>query len=192
MEFPQPSTGNRPILATFACAGFLALAAAAPARLMAQEAEAAAPIVASPGDVAEVEAVLDAFHQAASDADGSTYFGLFHPEGVFLGTDATERWSVEEFRAYAEPYFSAGRGWTYVPVERHVVVSPKGEVAWFDERLMNDGLGQTRGSGVLLLVDGEWKVAQYNLTIPVPNALAGEFVDRIRQLDGEAGRDRPD
>lgn len=139
-----------------------------------------------------VESVLDAFHQAASDADGATYFGLFHPDGVFLGTDATERWTVDEFRAYAEPYFAAGRGWTYVPVERHVSISPDGDVAWFDERLMNDGLGETRGSGVLVQVGGQWKVAQYNLTIPIPNSLAGEFVQRIRQATAPDDANQPD
>lgn len=130
-----------------------------------------------------VEAVLDDFHRAASEADGDAYFGLFAAEGVFLGTDATERWTVDEFRAYAKPFFDQGRGWTYKPLERHVSISDDGGTAWFDERLHNDGLGETRGSGVLVRRGGAWKVAQYNLTIPVPNELAAELVERIRGLD---------
>lgn len=145
--------------------------------------------------VAAVEAVLDRFHEAASRADGETYFGLFAPEGVFLGTDATERWTVEQFRAYAKPYFDRGLGWTYIPVERHVTIADDGMVAWFDERLDNEGLGETRGSGVLVRRAGDWRIAQYNLTIPVPNELAGEVVARIRELgqtaDG-AGDATPD
>lgn len=133
-----------------------------------------------------VESVLDGFHRAASEADGETYFGLFDSEGVFLGTDATERWTVDEFRAYARPHFDRGRGWTYTPLERHVSISDDGTTAWFDERLYNEGLGETRGSGVLVRRDGTWKVVQYNLTIPVPNELAAEVVERIRTL--EAGR----
>ena len=132
-----------------------------------------------------VDAVLDDFHRAASEADGRTYFGLFDPDGVFLGTDATERWTVEEFRVYAMPHFDRARGWTYTPLERHVTISDDGSTAWFDERLYNEGLGETRGSGVLVRRDGAWKVAQYNLTIPVPNELAAEVVERIRALEAD-------
>ena len=131
-----------------------------------------------------VAATLDALHAAASDADGDRYFALFAEEGVFLGTDATERWTVEQFKAYALPFFEQGRGWTYVPTERHVYVSEDGTTAWFDERLFNDSLGETRGTGVLVLRDGNWKVAQYNLTIPVPNELASDLVARIRVSTG--------
>lgn len=127
-----------------------------------------------------VAAVLDALHAAASEADGDRYFALFAEDGVFLGTDATERWTVEQFKAYALPFFEQGRGWTYSPTERHVYVSEDGTTAWFDERLSNASLGDTRGTGVLVLRDGHWKVAQYNLTIPVPNELASDLVARIR------------
>lgn len=126
-----------------------------------------------------VAAVLDAFHRAASEADGHRYFDLFAEDAVFLGTDASERWSVEEFRAFAEPYFSAGRGWTYTPQERHVVVSADGDTAWFDELLANDAYGTCRGSGVLVLTGSGWRIAQYNLSIPIPNELATEIVAMI-------------
>lgn len=131
----------------------------------------------------EVEATLNRFHEAASRADGAAYFALFAPEGVFIGTDASERWTVDEFRAYSAPYFSKGRGWTYVPGVRHVQLSPKGDVAWFDEILFNTKLGVCRGSGVLRRVGGAWLICQYHLTIPVPNALAAQVVGIIR---GEA------
>jgi hypothetical protein len=133
-----------------------------------------------------VAATLDALHAAASDADGDRYFALFADEGVFLGTDATERWTVEQFKAYALPFFEQGRGWTYSPTERHVYVSDDGTTAWFDERLSNASLGDTRGTGVLVLRDGDWKVAQYNLTIPVPNEFASDLVARIRASAGPA------
>lgn len=160
-----------------ACAAVLVLPAAASGQ------DAAADPVDVGDAVAAVEAVLDDFHRAAAEADGDAYFGLFAAEGVFLGTDATERWTVDEFRAYAKPYFDQGRGWTYTPLERNVSISDDGSTAWFDERLHNDGLGETRGSGVLVRRDGAWKVAQYNLTIPVPNELAADLVERIRGLD---------
>jgi hypothetical protein len=131
---------------------------------------------------AAVSNVLDALHHNASVADEATYFGLFAPEAVFLGTDASERWTVQEFRAYAHPYFTAGRGWTYVvrPGTRHIEFDPTGRVAWFDELLDNAHYGETRGTGVLRLIDGDWKIDQYHLTIPVPNALADSVVGMIR------------
>ena len=127
-----------------------------------------------------VGAVLDDFHRAAADADFDRYFDHFAENAVFLGTDATERWTVEEFRAYARPYFGPGGGWTYRPRNRSVSFTPDGRTAFFDELLDNQGLGETRGSGVLVLEDGGWKVAQYNLSIPIPNALADEVVRLIR------------
>jgi hypothetical protein len=41
--------------------------------------------------VQQVGAVLDDWHQAAYVTDESGYFGYFAPNGVFMGTDATER-----------------------------------------------------------------------------------------------------
>ncbi len=127
-----------------------------------------------------VSKVLDGFHLAASKADGTGYFGYFAPEGVFLGTDGGERWTVEEFRAYAMPHFSQGKGWTYHPSNRHIAFSPDATTAWFDEALSNANYGATRGSGVLRLVGGEWKICQYNLSVPVPNDLLPEVVKMIR------------
>lgn len=134
---------------------------------------------------AAVSAVLDSLHHYASLAEEDAYFALFAPEGVFFGTDATERWTVEEFRAYAHPYFEQGRGWTYVlrPGTRHVTFDPTGTVAWFDEILDNANYGETRGTGVMRRVGDEWKIAQYHLTIPVPNALAAEVVEMIRRME---------
>ena len=131
--------------------------------------------------VKEVEQTLDGLHKAAAKADGAAYFALFAPDGVFLGTDATERWTVDEFRKYALARFAKGQGWTYVPKERHVTLAPAGDVAWFDELLDNAKLGTCRGSGVLRKIGGAWKISQYNLSIPVPNELAGKVVDLIRK-----------
>jgi hypothetical protein len=157
-------------------AGLLGLA------LVAGAAACTARPLANPGlDAARaVGTVLDDFHRAAADADLDRYFGHFAANAVFLGTDATERWTVEEFKAYARPYFGPGGGWSYRPRDRSVSFTPDGRTAFFDELLDNEGLGETRGSGVLVLEDGAWKVAQYNLSIPIPNALADEVVRLIQ------------
>lgn len=128
-----------------------------------------------------VAAVLDAFHGAAARADEKAYFALLAPNAVFLGTDATERWDKTAFRAFARPYFAAGKAWTFIPRDRHVDVSQDGRVAWFDELLDSASYGECRGSGVLERNDGGWRIVQYHLTIPMPNDLAKELVERIRE-----------
>jgi metallo-beta-lactamase class B len=134
---------------------------------------------------AEVERTLNGFHEAAARADGEAYFALMTRDAVYIGTDATERWSLAEFRAFAEPYFEKGRGWTYVPTKREIVIGPDGSTAWFHELLENASYGTTRGTGVLVRDGDEWKIAQYHLTIPVPNELAKQVVEMIRARQGE-------
>jgi len=131
-------------------------------------------------DEEAASAVIDDFHTAAAEADFDRYFAHFAEGAVFLGTDASERWTVAEFMAFARPHFRPGGGWTYLPRDRHVSFTPDGRTAYFDELLDNEGLGETRGSGVLVREDGAWKVAQYDLSIPIPNELAGQVVARIR------------
>ena len=88
---------------------------------------------------------------------------------------------MEAFKAYALPRFQKGGGWTYKPTSRHVYLSPDGRTAWFDEILVNENYGETRGTGVLVKTTRGWKVAQYHLTVPVPNELLREVVEMIKQ-----------
>jgi len=129
-----------------------------------------------------IAAVLDDFHLAASEADEERYFGHLTEEAVFLGTDASERWTKQQFREYVHPYFSQGRGWTYESKQRWIGIDDGGSCAWFDERLHNAKYGATRGSGALVRHDGAWRIVLYDLTIPIPNDLAGEVVERIKAL----------
>lgn len=150
---------------------------------------AAASLAWSAAPESRAAAVLDDFHAAAAAADGARYFGHFAEEGVFLGTDAEERWTVAEFKAYAQPHFSKGKGWTYRPRSRDVSISKDGSTAWFDELLDNAKFGTCRGSGVLVRAGGTWKIAQYNLSVPIPNALLPEFAATIRERGGKGIRD---
>jgi ketosteroid isomerase-like protein len=149
--------------------------------LMAASGGAASVQVSAQDPKVAIARVLDDFHDAASKADGARYFALLSPDAVFLGTDAGERWTKEEFRAFAEPYFSRGKGWTYVAKERHIDLAPGNAVAWFDEKLTNAKYGDCRGTGVLRQIDGDWRIAQYNLTVPIPNDLAEKVVGMIRE-----------
>jgi ketosteroid isomerase-like protein len=126
----------------------------------------------------DIGAMLDDWHAAAARADEAAYFGHFAPDGVFLGTDATERWDVPAFRAYAKAPFAKGKAWSFKATRRAVIVDPSLRLAWFDEDLETVGLGPARGSGVVRRDAGAWKIAHYNLTITVPN----ERFDEVKRL----------
>jgi hypothetical protein len=134
------------------------------------------------GSVAGVVETLNRFHGAASQADLATYFAILAEDGVFLGTDATERWTAAEFRAYCAPYFAAGQGWTYIPVSRHVTLDPHGHVAWSDEVLTNQKYGLCRGTSVLSYEPNtdKWRIKQYSLSFLIPNAVAEDVTSRVK------------
>lgn len=116
---------------------------------------------------AEIARELDDFHDAAARADEERYFAHFAPDGVFVGTDATERWEVPAFRAYAHPHFAKGKAWSFRGLRRRIAM--RGEVAWFEEDLETRNLGPARGSGVLVLRGGRWRIEQYVLSLTIPN-----------------------
>lgn len=139
------------------------------------------PVAADPA-VDEVAGVLDRLNAASTAADGPAYFALFTPEARFVGTDASEHWTLAEFRAFAEPHFARGNGWSYPATERTITIAPIDCrcVAWFEEKLINDSYGVTRGSGVLRLTDDGWKIEQYVLSFAVPNDRARAVVEAIQ------------
>ena len=126
-----------------------------------------------------VGGVLDAWHAAAAAADEGRYFSFFTPDAVFLGTDASERWTRDEFRKYAHPHFAKGKAWSFKAVSRWISFSPDKRFAWFDETLDTPNLGPCRGSGVLVFTGAAWKIAQYNLSVPIPNDLMDDVKKQI-------------
>lgn len=116
-----------------------------------------------------INAMLDDWHKAASEAKEARYFGHIAEDGVFFGTDMKERWSKEEFRTFAKQFFDKGKGWTFKAMRRNVMLAKDGKTAWFDEVLDTKNLGPARGTGVAVLEGEEWKIAQYHLCVPIPN-----------------------
>lgn len=138
---------------------------------------------AAPGmDRRAVEAVLDDWHAAAAAADEERYFRHFTVDAVFMGTDATERWTRDEFRKWAHPYFAKRKAWSFKAVQRNLTHAPGSRVAWFDEVLDTPNLGPARGSGVLVWDNGTWKIAQYNLSVPIPNKIFPEVKKQIETV----------
>ena len=128
-----------------------------------------------------VDTLLDGLHRDAHEGNFQTYFARYSPDAVFLATDKTERWTIEEFKTYAKPAFADGHGWTYAVVERNW--EGDGNIRWFDEILFNEKLGHCRGTGVVQLINGEWKIAHYALTMLVPNVIAADVGSQTQIAD---------
>ena len=131
---------------------------------------------------AAIDALIDGLHQDAHEGNFQTYFDRYTPDAVFLGTDKSERWTIDQFKVYAEPAFEDGHGWTYSVKERNW--EGAGTTRWFDEVLLNEKLGHCRGTGVVEFIDGEWKIAHYALTMLVPNDIAAEIGAQTQRADG--------
>jgi len=129
----------------------------------------------------QINKVLDNLHKYASEANGEKYFQLFNDQAVFHGTDLNERWSIDEFKKYAQNRFNTGTGWTYKSLERNIFINSSNTTAWFDEILINEKYGKFRGTGVLSKVDDMWKIDQYNLLLPIPNDLLLKYTKEVKE-----------
>mgnify|MGYP000653840822 CR=1 FL=1 len=127
-----------------------------------------------------INKVLDQFHQAAANANAQVYLGSLTDDAIFLGTDASERWTKEQFTAFVLPYFNQDKGWLYLAKERNISLLNQSSVAFFDEVLENSNYGLCRGSGVLVLTSEGWKISQYSLSILVPNGVANQVTEQIK------------
>jgi hypothetical protein len=125
-----------------------------------------------------INSFLDEWHADAAKADMAAYFDKIDEDGIYIGTDATEHWTKQAFYEWSKPYFDKGKAWTFKATERNIYLSEDGSMAWFDEKLAAS-YGMLRGSGVLRLNDGKWKILQYVLSLPVPNDRFRDVLDVI-------------
>ncbi len=123
----------------------------------------------------EVNATLDAWHKAASEANYNRYFDTLSDDAIFIGTDASEMWTKSEFQNYAKPYFDKGKAWDFTCLRRHIYFNAEKTIAWFDE-LLDTRMKVCRGSGILFLTNGHWKIKHYVLSMTIPNDTTEEVV----------------
>jgi len=144
-----------------------------------------APSTRSDGDdaVKAVKAVLSDFRLAKTEQDEERFYGHLASDAIVFGTDAPERWTVEELRAVMAPYFAQGASWKTTAAEQNVFLSPDEQFAWFDEPLTSERFGEMRSSGVLRLEAGQWKIVQYNIVFIVPNELALDLLKMVSELE---------
>lgn len=114
-----------------------------------------------------INSTLDQWHAAAGQAKFDAYFDMLTSDAIYIGTDATENWTVQEFKAFAKPYFDRGKAWNFTAVQRNIYII-NDDCAYFDE-LLDTQMKICRGSGVMRKVGKQWKIAHYVLSMTVPN-----------------------
>ena len=117
---------------------------------------------------ASPDATLDALHKAGAGANPAAFQSLLAQDVVFLGVAGATRLEGQSARDYFSEHLMLGKAWAYRSTGRETRLSPDGSVAWFDETLQHDQLGRGRGTGVLIRSSEGWKLAQYNLIVPLP------------------------
>ncbi|MDR5591554.1 nuclear transport factor 2 family protein [Christiangramia sp. SM2212] len=130
----------------------------------------------------QINKTIGKWHKAAAAANFDDYFNLMTEDAIFIGTDATENWTLPEFKKFSKPYFDAGKAWNFSTLERNLYVHENIRVAWFDE-LLDTQMGICRGSGVLMKENGKWKIHHYVLSIAVPNENVDELTLMKKDFD---------
>lgn len=126
----------------------------------------------------EINTFINDWHQAASRADGAAFFGSMDDQAVYIGTDASERWTKNEFMMFAKPYFDKGKAWDFKPYDRELHVTSDAKIVWFSE-LLSTWMGVCRGSGIITRTPQGWKIQQYHLSVTVPNDIIRDFITLV-------------
>lgn len=132
------------------------------------------------GTQRELERLVSSWHQAATEADEEIYFGLMAPNSVFIGTDASERWSKDQFMRYAEGAFKKESAWDFKTNYRNITVAEDGRQAWWDEQL-DTWMGTCMATGVLSKTEEGWLITHYQLSLAVPNDKISDFKELLKK-----------
>jgi hypothetical protein len=124
--------------------------------------------------ISKLNSFIEEWHKNAAEAD-TTYFDKIGENGIYIGTDASEYWTKDEFVTWSRKYFENGKAWSFSTIERNIYT--EGNVVWFDE-LLNTGMGVCRASGVIKIDDDKFIILHYHLSIAIPN----EDVKQIKKI----------
>jgi SnoaL-like domain len=125
-----------------------------------------------------IDSLVNEWHHAAAVADEKTFFGRMSEDGIYIGTDASERWKRDELREWSKKYFDRETAWNFKPMSRNISIAPGGHVAWFDE-LLDTRMGTCRSTGIMELQENEWKIVHYQLSVTLPNEKLDGFLSLI-------------
>lgn len=137
-----------------------------------------------PSEIEIINKLVDRWHKAAANADFETFFNCMNEEGYYIGTDETEKWNINEFKAFCKPYFEKGSAWDFKPFDRGVYLNEAKDFAWFDEKL-NTWMGVCRASGVVVKTPNSWKIKHYHLSVTVPNDVTRDFIQLVEKYKAE-------
>lgn len=131
-------------------------------------------------EIQVIDSLMNAWHHAAAVADEDAFFGRMTADGIYIGTDPTERWLRDELKEWSKEYFKRETAWAFTPLSRNIVYTPGQKVAWLDE-LLDTWMGVCRSTAILEQIDDEWKIVHYHLSVAVPN----DKLDGYRGLIGK-------
>jgi hypothetical protein len=81
----------------------------------------------------QVNAFVDSWHDDAAHAR-MDYFDKMAADGVYIGTDRSELWQRDAFKAWARKYFEGKKSaWSFKATRRNVYTSGDGKLIWFDD-----------------------------------------------------------
>ncbi|MBI9035283.1 MAG: nuclear transport factor 2 family protein [Bacteroidales bacterium] len=122
---------------------------------------------------------IDNWHLSAAQADFEGYFSQLDESAIYIGTDASELWTKEEFINFSKPFFDRGKAWDFKSSHRNIYFTKENSMAWFDE-LLETWMGPCRASGVMTKTDFGWKIIHYQLSVTVPNEKMNSFLTVIQ------------
>jgi hypothetical protein len=128
------------------------------------------------------DSILTGWHKAAGEADFDTYFGALDEKAIFIGTDASEIWTKQEFEDFSRPYFQRKTAWDFKTLERNIYTGNGNELLWFDE-ILDTWMGTCRGSGVIENTENGFKIKHYVLSIAIPNDDVKAVIQAKREND---------
>ncbi|MGB0776992.1 MAG: nuclear transport factor 2 family protein [Flavobacteriaceae bacterium] len=119
-------------------------------------------------DPEKLNALIDQWHVDVAESNFDGYFDRMGGSSFFIGTDANERWTKDQFMEFSKPYFDKESTWDFKVIDRNLVIDTDYPVVWFDE-VLDTWMGLCRGSGVLKYKQGSWYLEHYVLSLTVPN-----------------------
>jgi hypothetical protein len=131
----------------------------------------------------QVNAFLDEWHDDAAHAR-MAYFDKIAADGVYIGTDKSERWVRDDFKRWAKPYFSRPVAWAFHATKRNVAFSDDKAFVWFDEQL-DTQMGICQASGVIRNGKDGLHIEHYQLSLTVPNDLVDQVTKEISAFDAK-------
>jgi ketosteroid isomerase-like protein len=131
--------------------------------------------------IAELNEIMDNWHKAAATANAEAFFGRMSADGIYIGTDISERWRRDELRSWAKSAFERESAWTFTASERnwHSI----GSGVWIGDEVLKTWMGPCRSTMVLKKNSaGQWLIHHYQLSVTVPNDRIKDF-KKLLEMD---------